>query len=150
MNRPEINVTPLIDVLLVLLIIFMIVTPTRPSSLETRVPSEPAATRDVTPHPDTIVIRADRLGNLSVNNSGPIATVAEPDEMIALLMETFAERLANNAFRTDPKTGKTDIERTVFIKAPKALDYGSVARIVDSVKLAGASPVSLQIDQLEQ
>ena len=149
MNRPEINVTPLIDVLLVLLIIFMIVTPTRPSSLETRVPSEPAATRGVTPHPDTIVIRADRFGNLSVNNSGPIATIAEPGEMIEFIKAAFAARRENNAFRTDPSTGKPDIERTVFIKAPKGLDYGSVARVVDSVKLAGASPVSLQIDQLE-
>lgn len=149
MNRPDINVTPLIDVLLVLLIIFMIITPTRPSSLETRVPSEPADALPVKPNPDTIIVNTDRNGSLSVNQSDPIATIAEPDPLVSLIRETFAERTENHAFRTDPKTGKTDIERTVFIKAPKGLDYGSVARIVDAVKLAGASPVSLQIDRLE-
>ncbi|MFN0140118.1 MAG: hypothetical protein ACKVQW_08540 [Pyrinomonadaceae bacterium] len=41
------------------------------------------------------------------------------------------------------------IERTVFIKAPKTIDYGSVARVVDAVKLAGAYPISLQIDHLD-
>ena len=41
------------------------------------------------------------------------------------------------------------IERTVFIKAPRSLDYGSVARVVDAVKLAGAYPISLQIDDLD-
>jgi biopolymer transport protein ExbD len=37
----------------------------------------------------------------------------------------------------------------VFIKAPRATNYGSVARVVDAVKLAGAYPISLQIDGLE-
>ena len=41
MNRPNINVTPLIDVLLVLLIIFMVVTPFKPSSFKARIPAEP-------------------------------------------------------------------------------------------------------------
>jgi biopolymer transport protein ExbD len=37
----------------------------------------------------------------------------------------------------------------VFIKAPRRLDYGSVAKVVDAVKIAGAAPVSLQIDDLD-
>jgi len=40
-------------------------------------------------------------------------------------------------------------ERTVFIKAPPTLDYGSVAHVVDAVKLAGAFPISLQLDGLD-
>ena len=44
MTRPNINVTPLIDVLLVLLIIFMVVAPLKPSSFKARVPSEPKMT----------------------------------------------------------------------------------------------------------
>ena len=45
MTRPIINVTPLIDVLLVLLIIFMVVTPMRPSSFKARIPSKPISDR---------------------------------------------------------------------------------------------------------
>lgn len=41
MTRPNINVTPLIDVMLVLLIIFMVVSPLKPSSFKARVPAEP-------------------------------------------------------------------------------------------------------------
>ena len=63
-------------------------------------------------------------------------------------------RIANgdvsDSFADDPNRPMTDrIERTVFIKAPRSLDYGSVARVVDAVKLAGAYPISLQIDDLE-
>ena len=41
MNKPNINVTPLIDVLLVLLIIFMVVSPLKPSTFKTKIPAEP-------------------------------------------------------------------------------------------------------------
>ena len=55
MTRPTINVTPLIDVLLVLLIIFMVVTPMRPSSFKAAIPAERRDTPTVLPHPDTLV-----------------------------------------------------------------------------------------------
>jgi biopolymer transport protein ExbD len=41
-----------------------------------------------------------------------------------------------------------EIEKTVFIKAPKNINYGSVAKIVDAVKASGAQPIGLQIDDL--
>ena len=41
------------------------------------------------------------------------------------------------------------IEKTVFIKAPRSMDYGSVAKVIDAVKISGADPISLQIDDLE-
>jgi biopolymer transport protein ExbD len=40
------------------------------------------------------------------------------------------------------------IERTVFIKAPRAIPYAEVMRVLDSIKGAGANPVGLQIDDL--
>jgi biopolymer transport protein ExbD len=40
------------------------------------------------------------------------------------------------------------VPRAVFIKAPPNLDYGSVAKVVDAVKTAGADPIALQIDEL--
>jgi biopolymer transport protein ExbD len=41
------------------------------------------------------------------------------------------------------------IEKTVFIKAPRSVDYGRVAKLIDAVNLAGAKPISLQIDDLQ-
>ena len=51
---------------------------------------------------------------------------------------------ANNAFRE----GTNEVEKTVFIKAPKNINYGSVVKVIDAVKQAGADPVGLQIDEL--
>lgn len=143
MNRPEINVTPLIDVLLVLLIIFMVVAPLKPTSFEARIPSEPTDEDRVEAHPDTlaVIIAADH--SVRLNSEGGLGTVSDPEGLIARLKDVFAQRAANGS------TSAGLAERTVFIKAPRSLDYGSVARIVDAVKLAGATPISLQIDHLE-
>ena len=137
MNAPNINVTPLIDVLLVLLIIFMVVTPVKPSRFEARVPSERRDER-VVPNPYTIVVSVTTNREIRINQEPTAGTVDDPSAAIDRLKEVFAQREAN--FVT---------ERTVFIKAPLKLDYGSVARVVDVVKLAGARPVSLQIDRLD-
>ena len=133
MSKPEINVTPLIDILLVLLIIFMVVTPVKPSRFETKIPSE-RKDDGAKPHPDTLVVQIDQLGRLMVNrdNTDALEDVTEYLKNVFTLRETNL----NN-------------ERTVFIKAPKELDYGTVARVVDAVKMSGAAPISLQIDRLD-
>lgn len=152
MTKPNINVTPLIDVLLVLLIIFMVVTPLKPSSFKARVPSEP--TKEGSPNPHTLVIAVDKARSLSLNNETSLGTVDDTDKLIARLRDVFAARIANGdvsaSFANDPNHPFADrIERTVFIKAPKSAGYGTVARVVDAAKLAGAYPISLQIDHLE-
>ncbi len=155
MNKPEINVTPLIGVLLVLLIIFMVVTPLNPSSFKTRVPAEPKNDlEDVQPNPKTLAISIGADGSLKLNTETGLGTVAETEPLIARLKGVFDARIANgdisDSFADDPSRPMTDrIERTVFIKAPKNLPYGSVARIVDAAKRAGAYPISLQIDRLD-
>lgn len=131
MNRPEINVTPLIDVLLVLLIIFMVVTPMKPSSFDARIPSEPQSDRSVDVNPDTLVVSSSSDGTIRINRE-------TTGDVSARLQEIFRLR-EENANR----------ERTVFIKAPTALDYGSVAKLIDAVKAGGADPISLQIDDLD-
>ena len=137
MNAPNINVTPLIDVLLVLLIIFMVVTPAKPSRFEARVPSEHRNER-VEPNPYTIVVTVAQDRRIQINREPAAGSVDDPAAAIDRLKEVFAQREAN--FVT---------ERTVFIKAPLKLDFGSVAKVVDAVKVAGARPVSLQIDRLD-
>ena len=136
MNAPNINVTPLIDVLLVLLIIFMVVTPVKPSRFEARVPSE-HRTNGTEPNPYTIVVTITPDREIQINREPVAGSVNDPTPAIDRLKDVFAQREANFVS-----------ERTVFIKAPLNLDYGSVARIVDAVKMAGAQPVSLQIDRL--
>jgi len=139
MNKPNINVTPLIDVLLVLLIIFMVVTPVKPSKFDARVPSESKADDPrVEPHPDTLVVIVRADSSLGLNNERLDATVSSPEALIHQLKRVFAAREQNFVN-----------QRTVFIKAPKNLDYGTVAKVVDAVKMSGAAPISLQIDRLD-
>jgi biopolymer transport protein ExbD len=153
MNKPQINVTPLIDVLLVLLIIFMVVSPLKPSAFKTRIPSEPTNIQPGKTHPDTLVISVGRDSSLMLNNEAT-GNVNEPDELVSLLKRVFDERIANGnvseSFADDPQRPAADrIERTVFIKAPRTLNYGSITRVIDAAKLAGAYPISLQIDGLD-
>lgn len=153
MNSPVINVTPLIDVLLVLLIIFMVVTPLKPSSFKTRIPSEPTNTEGkVNPDALAVIISAD--SSVTLNTETGLGTTSDPAKLIERLKGVFSERVKNGvvseSFADDPGRPAGDrIERTVFIKAPRSLDYGSVSRIVDAVKIAGAYPISLQIDLLD-
>lgn len=154
MNTPTINVTPLIDVLLVLLIIFMVVTPLKPSSFKARVPSEPVYDGPIIPNPDTLIVFIGADSSLKLNSEPEMGTVADPSNLIKRLKDVFDQRIANGnvsrSFADDPHRPTNDrIERTVFIKAPRRLDYGSVARVVDAVKLAEVYPISLQIDDLE-
>ena len=137
MTKPEINVTPLIDVLLVLLIIFMVVTPVKPSKFDARVPSEPTNDGART-SPDMLIVTVGDDTSLGLNTEKLDATVAEPAALIARLRDVFTVREMNLVN-----------ERTVFIKAPKNLDYGTVAKVVDAVKMSGAAPISLQIDRLD-
>lgn len=139
MNQPYINVTPLIDVLLVLLIIFMVVTPVKPSKIDAKIPSEPKPDRAVRNDPRTLVVSLDRTGHLVINGEGTSSTTDDPAAAIGRLRDIFAEREKNMEF-----------EKTVFIKAPERIEYGRVVKIVDALKQSGANPISLQIDQLER
>lgn len=155
MNKPAINVTPLIDVLLVLLIIFMVTAPLRPRSLPARIPSEPDDRAEIRVNPDTLVIQVSPDGSLSLNNQKVEGSVADTGGIAKRLEDVFAARLAggsiSTSFADDPARPHSDrIERTVFVKAGRTTPYGDVARVVDAAKTAGAYPISLQIDGLGQ
>ena len=150
MTKPQINVTPLIDVLLVLLIIFMVVTPMKPSAFEARIPAQPDNDPLVYVRPDTLIVSIGTDSKLRLNRDDLPATVADPELLIERLRAVFEQRTQNEAFVINGDgSSEQHIQRTVFIKAPRGLDYGSVAKVVDAVKVAGASPVSLQIDGLD-
>ena len=154
MNKPIINVTPLIDVLLVLLIIFMVVAPLKPNSFKTRVPSEPTNDGNMPPNINTLVAVVEKDGKLRLNMETDMGATDDPAKLVERLKDVFNQRIANGdeseSFANDPNRPTPDrIERTVFIKAPRSLHYGSVACVVDAVKLAGAYPIILQIDDLD-
>jgi biopolymer transport protein ExbD len=152
---PYINVTPLIDVLLVLLIIFMVVTPLKPSRFKADIPTQRDPNEDLSklkPNPLTLVVsispdlqiklNQDSLG--SVNDTAPLAQK---------LAQTFKERKDQRAYKIGMENRqdlKEDdrIEKTVFVKAPRAAKYGDVVKVIDAIKGAGASPVGLQVDDL--
>ncbi len=151
--RPIINVTPLIDVLLVLLIIFMVITPSKPTNFRTKVPGEPKMTADVNPNPTTLVVSLNSDMSLGLNKENELGTINEPAKLIEKLSQVFKERAENGVFREgaefNQNVSETDrIEKTVFIKAPRSINYGNVVKVIDAVKIAGASPISLQIDDL--
>jgi len=141
---PNINVTPLIDVLLVLLIIFMCITPLKPSRFEAKVPAEPKDQQDVNvkPNPLTLVVAINKeTKGITLNNEN-FGDVSDTEKLNTKLNEIFRERENNGVFRE----GTNEVEKTIFIKSPKSIRYGDVVRVIDAAKSAGASPIGLQID----
>lgn len=154
---PYINVTPLIDVLLVLLIIFMVVTPLKPSRFKVQIP-EPLTRQPDQPPPApdllNLVVSIKEDGTLELNKTGNVGTVNETGKLSAELARIFHARLENHAYRWEmvsrpdlPEEAR--IQKTVFIKAPRSIAYGDVVKVLDGIKGAGAEPVGLQVDGLD-
>lgn len=146
---PNINVTPLIDVLLVLLIIFMVISPMKPSRFEAKVPAEPKPEdKQSTPRPNplTLVVTVDKANlGLKLNNQD-MGNVTDPTPLTEELTKVFKDRENNGVFRE----GTNEVERTIFIKAPRSIKYGDVVKVIDAAKTAGAQPIGLQIDDLTE
>lgn len=121
-TRAEINLTPMIDVLLVLLILFMVITPVQSVGLPTNAPqpSPPGALSD--PTPGTLVIDVRGNGLVEVNTR-PVAV----DELQQRLMTEFHAR---------PQS-------PVFIQADSQLEFHEVARVIDITRGAGIPQVGL-------
>lgn len=146
---PNINVTPLIDVLLVLLIIFMIITPMKPSRFEAKVPAEPKpddVQAPAKPNPLTLVVTVDKATmGIALNNEGA-GDVSNTELLTTKLQEIFKQRENNLVFRE----GTNEVEKTVFVKSPRSIKYGDVVKVIDAVKLAGSDRVGLQVDDLPE
>ncbi|HEY0079148.1 MAG TPA: biopolymer transporter ExbD [Pyrinomonadaceae bacterium] len=154
--EPNINVTPLIDVLLVLLIIFMVVSPSRPHRFKTLIPEPPPESEEVEQSPRTLVVDIGRDSKLRLIKGKDLiaeASVDEPGAVTTRLAREFAERRAKGSWKLGMEN-RSDIsldervEKTVFIKAPRTVLYGTVAAVIDGVKGAGAAPIGLQTDEL--
>ncbi|MCU1290904.1 MAG: Biopolymer transport protein [Acidobacteria bacterium] len=154
MNKPNINVTPLIDVLLVLLIIFMVVSPLKPSAFEAKIPQEPKITDNARANEYALVVELEPDSSLRLNREKDLGTADDSEKLVEKLKRIFKEREENGVYAENFAANNNSaagqmIEKTVFIKAPRSADYGSVAKVIDAVKVSGANPISLQIDRLQ-
>ena len=129
-QNANINVTPLIDVLLVLLIIFMVITPLTPHGLDTLAPQPPPPNQ---PPPDP---RLDRT----------VVIVIEKDKSIKLNQDPIEERALGTRLE---EVFKTRAERVVFVKGDPDLDFSVVARAIDIAKGAGMDKIGLITPKIE-
>ena len=155
--EPYINVTPLIDVLLVLLVIFMVITPLRPTRFKADIPTQRDPNEDLSqlkPNPLTLVVSIGTDLQLKLNQDS-VGSVNDTGYLSQRLSQVFAQRKDQRAYKPGMET-RTDvpeqdrIEKTVFIKAPRGLRYEEVVKVIDAIKGAGANPVGLQVDDLPQ
>jgi biopolymer transport protein ExbD len=154
---PYINITPLIDVLLVMLIIFMVAVPLDPSRFMAQVPSLRPPCEDLSklkPNRNTLVVSIQPDRTLKLNYETDMGTVDDMSKLTSTLVSVFDERTRNGDYRQDmfnrfDLSDDVRIEKTVFIKGPRSLAYGEVAKVIDGLKGAGASPMGLQLDDLQ-
>jgi biopolymer transport protein ExbD len=121
--KSDINITPYIDILLVLLIIFMVITPVRQQDLEVKVP-QPAQDEGnkVAPPADVIVVSMSETAQLAINQERTSIT-----ELGSKLRDIYSARANKN----------------MFISASAKLPYGDVVKIIDIAKGAGVIDVGL-------
>lgn len=151
-HKPFINVTPLIDVLLVLLIIFMVAVPLKPSRFAAKLPAPPD-NQKAEPNPKTLVVTIQPDRTLKLNSLTGMGSIDDTTKVSAALVKLFREREVNHVYRDEMMTRldlteAVRIEKTVFIKAPRLIPYGDVMKVIDGIKGAGANPIGLQIDNL--
>ena len=127
----EINVTPLVDVVLVLLIIFMVLTPLLEKDIQVNVPSTEKVEQVEEVPPDQLVVKVLASGDLTVN--GEKTDVGDP--YVARLQGVLSKKL--------PK------DRIVFILAEDGASYGTLVRVLDGAKKAGAKTLGLMTDDLQ-
>src|SRR5689334_4992632 len=90
---PVINVTPLIDVLLVLLIIFMVAAPLKPHRFLTKLPAPPQDLARVEPNPLTLVVTIQPDRSLKLNQDSDLGTINDPGPLLTKLNWVFDERV---------------------------------------------------------
>jgi biopolymer transport protein ExbD len=82
-----------------------------------------------------------------------MGTVEDSSKLSSFLVSLFNQRKMNHVYR-DEAISRPDlpedkrIQKTVFIKGPRSISYGAVAKVIDGLKGAGAEPVGLQLDDL--
>ena len=122
--KSDINITPYIDILLVLLIIFMVIQPTTQYDLRARVPEKPP--EDL---PENVVVKSDAIV-VAVSLDGEISINQDPVSLNQLgtrLFDIYSARANKN----------------LFVQAHDELPFGTVIRVIDLAKGAGVGDIGL-------
>ena len=120
MAMSEINVTPFVDVMLVLLVIFMVTAPMMQQGLDVNLPK--TASTGVSLNEDPFILVIDEKGNIKAGD--------------ALLTTKGLSEKIKAIFQTRPS-------KQVYIQADKKVDYGTVAYVMGEVRQAGITNISL-------
>ena len=124
--RADINVTPFIDILLVLLVIFMTISPNERTGLNAAIPQPPPPGPEQ-PQENVIVLSMDRNGIIRINQDE-----VEPSSLIERLQDIF----------------KTRNDRTMFVQADDELLFNDVAQLIDAARSAGVNRIGLMTAQI--
>lgn len=127
--KSDINMTPMIDVLLVLIIIFMVITPLTPKGLESMIPQPPPPNAQPNQSDQrTVVITVNKDKSLMINQE-----VTDENRLGQRLEEIF----------------KTRAERICFVKGDPDLEFQYVAKAIDIAKGAGIDKIGLMTPEVE-
>jgi biopolymer transport protein ExbD len=127
----DINVTPMIDILLVLLIIFMVIVPVTPKGLDALVPQPPKNPNQKQDNERTIVVQVMyRLG------APPLYKINETDVSKAELLPRLSDIYANRA------------ERIMFVKGDDKLDFRYIAEVIDIGRSASVEHIGLMTPKI--
>jgi biopolymer transport protein TolR len=128
----DINVTPLVDVVLVLLIIFMVVTPLLEKDIVVSVPSTEKVVQVEAVPPDQLVVKLLANGDVTLNGEK-----IEQSDYIGRLEAVFKRK-------PNPR------DRVVFILAEDGANYGKMVHLLDGARQAGADTLGLMTDDLDK
>jgi biopolymer transport protein TolR len=130
----EINVTPMIDILLVLLIIFMVIVPVTPKGLDALVPQPPKNPQQQPPQNDrTIVVQV-----LYRPGQTPAYKINDTDVNHGDLLGKLTDIYANRA------------ERVMFVKGDDDVDFAYIADVIDIGKAANVDHIGLMTPKIQQ
>ena len=130
-SMSDINVTPMIDILLVLLIIFMVIVPVTPKGLAAMVPQPPKDKTHQNDSERTIVVQILYNGHAS-----PLYKINDTDVSKADLLSRLTDIYANRA------------ERIMFVKGDDKIDFRYVAEVIDIGRSASVDHIGLMTPRI--